>query len=110
MNSNRHVEPRLGGASRAGLWSRRAGCLRLLLSAWLLPLWWALATSVAQAQAQAQATAPEVIRFGVPSVGVGSPPRLGAGWLAFTQQQRRIEQALADENGGRGIRVEWVFF
>ncbi len=51
-------------------------------------------------------TPPEVIRFGFLGVGVGSPPRMSASWLAFAQQQRRIEQAFA----GQGVTVEWVFF
>lgn len=51
-------------------------------------------------------TPPSVIRFGFPGVGVGSPPRMSAGWLAFAQHQRRIEQAFERE----GLRVEWVFF
>lgn len=49
---------------------------------------------------------PDVIRFGFPGAGVGSPPRMSLSWLAFVQEQKVIEQEFARE----GLRVEWVFF
>lgn len=80
----------MNALSATSTWLRRA-LLGLLLAA----------TAAAQAE-----TPPPVIRFGFPGVGVGSPPRMSAGWLAFAQHQRRIEQAFERD----GVKVEWVFF
>lgn len=84
--------PTLGRARRRGWrWPARLVLAALLLAASVLAL---------------AETVPPVIRFGFPGPSVGSPPRMSASWLAFTQQQRRIEQEFATE----GVRVDWVFF
>lgn len=49
---------------------------------------------------------PKVLRFGIPSVGAGSPPRLPSGWLSLAQSRQAIEKEFVKE----GMKVEWVFF
>ncbi|MHA7685569.1 ABC transporter substrate-binding protein [Cupriavidus sp. PET2-C1] len=49
---------------------------------------------------------PSVVRFGVSNAGVGTPPRIGTGWLAVAQTKGFIEEALKKDN----IKVQWIFF
>lgn len=89
----------------------RAPWLRVLLAALAFAALAAALPAPARAEAGAPAagaaeTPPPVLRFGFPGIGVGSPPRMSAGWLAFAQHQRRIEQEFARE----GLKVEWSFF
>jgi sulfonate transport system substrate-binding protein len=53
-----------------------------------------------------RAAAPDVIRFGVSTAGVGDPPRVAGGWLSVAQTRGFVESALKRD----GIRVEWTFF
>ena len=49
---------------------------------------------------------PAVIRIGVATGGVGTPPRFGGSSTGIVNAQGRLEQAF----GADGTRIEWVFF
>jgi sulfonate transport system substrate-binding protein len=64
----------------------------------------ALALVVATTLAQAQA--PAVIRIGVATGGVGTPPRTGSSTVGLVNAQGLLEKEFAKDN----IKVEWIFF
>lgn len=76
----------------------------------------ALARALAQAGAAAVATGlastalraqtPQVVRIGVATGGVGTPPRTGGSITGIVNAQGLLEQAFAKD----GIQVEWIFF
>src|SRR5882762_7058121 len=52
------------------------------------------------------AQAPAVIRIGVATGGVGTPPRTGSSTIGLVNAQGLLEQEFAKD----GIKVEWIFF
>ncbi|HEY4068286.1 MAG TPA: ABC transporter substrate-binding protein [Burkholderiaceae bacterium] len=62
----------------------------------------ALITAIAPALAQA----PSVIRIGVATGGIGSPPRTGSSTVGLVNSQGLLEKEFAKDN----IKVEWIFF
>jgi sulfonate transport system substrate-binding protein len=54
----------------------------------------------------ALAQAPVVIRIGVATGGVGTPPRTGGSTVGLVNSQGLLEQEFAKD----GIKVEWIFF
>ena len=58
------------------------------------------------AAATALAEAPSVIRIGVATGGVGTPPRTGSSTVGLVNSQGLLEKEFAKDN----IKVEWIFF
>ncbi len=56
--------------------------------------------------ATACAQAPSVIRIGVATGGVGTPPRTGSSTVGLVNSQGALEKEFAKD----GIKVEWLFF
>ena len=52
------------------------------------------------------AQAPSVIRIGVATGGVGTPPRTGSSTVGLVNSQGLLEKEFAKDN----IKVEWIFF
>jgi len=65
----------------------------------------ALALMLALAPAFAEPL-PAMVRFGVSNAGVGTPPRIGTGWMAVAQTKGFIEEELKKDN----VKVQWTFF
>lgn len=53
-----------------------------------------------------RAQTPKVLRIGVATGGVGTPPRTGSSTVGLVNAQGLLEKALAHD----GVRVEWIFF
>lgn len=64
----------------------------------------ATATLLASPALRAKAT--RVLRFGVATGGVGTPPRTGSSSIGLVNAQGLLEKAFERE----GVRVEWIFF
>jgi len=54
----------------------------------------------------ALAETPSVIRIGVATGGVGTPPRTGSSTVGLVNSQGQLEKEFAKDN----IKVEWIFF
>ena len=64
----------------------------------------ALALTCAAALAAAQT--PSVVRIGVATGGVGTPPRTGSSTVGLVNAQGLLEREFAPD----GIKIEWIFF
>jgi len=65
-----------------------------------------VALALIAANALAFAQAPAVIRIGVATGGVGTPPRTGSSTVGLVNSQGLLEKEFAKDN----IKVEWIFF
>lgn len=78
-------------------WSRRAAlALSLGVS---LPAW-------VGAQPASSGTLPKVVRIGVATGGVGTPPRTGGSSAGIVNAQGLLEKEFEKD----GVKVEWIFF
>ena len=66
----------------------------------------AAALALVAAATTAFAQAPSVIRIGVATGGVGTPPRTGSSTVGLVNAQGLLEKEFAKDN----IKVEWIFF
>ncbi|MCK6403237.1 MAG: ABC transporter substrate-binding protein [Sphaerotilus natans subsp. sulfidivorans] len=62
--------------------------------------------AVAQAQVPAATSVPKVIRIGVATGGVGTPPRTGGTTAGIANAQGLLEKEFEKD----GIQVQWIFF
>lgn len=69
------------------------------------PLRW-LAALLATFTLAAAAQSPNVVRIGVATGGVGTPPRTGSATIGIVNAQGLLEKEFAAD----GIKVEWIFF
>ena len=99
MLSSQHVH--------ALLWSRSKQFLfvetTLNLKHWLR---FGAALALLSATAFTFAQAPSVIRIGVATGGVGTPPRTGSSTVGLVNAQGLLEQEFAKD----GIKVDWIYF
>ena len=65
-----------------------------------------VALALFAASTLALAQAPAVIRIGVATGGVGTPPRTGSSTIGLVNAQGLLEKEFAGDN----IKVEWIFF
>jgi sulfonate transport system substrate-binding protein len=65
-----------------------------------------IAVALLAASTFASAQAPSVIRIGIATGGVGSPPRTGSSTVGLVNAQGSLEKEFAKD----GIKVEWIFF
>jgi len=65
-----------------------------------------VALALFAASTLALAQAPAVIRIGVATGGVGTPPRTGSSTVGLVNSQGQLEKEFAKDN----IKVEWIFF
>ena len=66
----------------------------------------AAALTLLAATSMALAQQPSVIRIGVATGGVGTPPRTGSSTVGIVNSQGLLEKEFAKDN----IKVEWIFF
>lgn len=66
----------------------------------------AIALALLIAAAAAFAQVPAVIRIGVATGGVGTPPRTGSSTVGLVNSQGLLEKEFAKDN----IKVDWIFF
>ena len=64
------------------------------------------ALALVAASAAAFAQAPAVVRIGVATGGVGTPPRTGSSTVGLVHSQGLLEKEFAKDR----IKVEWIFF
>ena len=66
----------------------------------------ALALALLAASTSTLAQLPSVLRIGIATGGVGTPPRIGSSTVGLVNSQGLLEKEFAKEN----IKVEWIFF